>query len=122
MSTRTYTWRVAGLVENARTNPFVPLLLLNFYCSLHLLSVEQCTPDFQWAGHAGLLWELHEQELSRLNDDRREKNRQHARALAVLTRQLGEERELGGAAAAQERDAAAAQLRAAQEVRASERP
>lgn len=73
----------------------------------------------QWAGHAGLLWELHEQELSRLSDDRREKNRQHARTLAVLTKQLAEEREHGGAAAAQERDAAAAQLRAAQEVRAS---
>lgn len=73
----------------------------------------------QWAGHAGLLWELHEQELSRLNDDRREKNIQHARTVAVLTKQLGEEREHGGAAAAQERDAAAAQLRAAQEVRTS---
>ncbi|CAM9256624.1 unnamed protein product, partial [Laminaria digitata] len=70
----------------------------------------------EWAGHAGLLWELHEQELSRLNDDRREKNRQHARTVAVLTKQLGEEREHGGAAAAQERDAAAAQLRAAQEA------
>lgn len=109
-------------MENARKNKYVPLLLLKYLFSLHLLSVEQCTPDIQWAGHAGLLWELHEQELSKLNDDRREKNRQHARALAALTKQLGEEREHGGAAAAQERDAAAAQLRAAQEVRASERP
>lgn len=70
----------------------------------------------QWAGHAGRLWELHEQELSRLNNDRREKNRQQARTLALLTKQLGEERARSGAAAAQERDSAAVQLRAAQEA------
>lgn len=68
-------------------------------------------------GHASLLWELHEQELSKLNNGRREKERRHAKSLALVTMQLEDERERGCAAAAQERDAAGAQLRAAQEAR-----
>lgn len=73
----------------------------------------------KWVGHASLLWGLHEKELSKLNNARREKERRHAKILALLTRQLEDERERGCAAAAQERDAAGAQLRAAQEARYS---
>lgn len=54
--------------------------------------------------------------MSKLNDGRREKERQHARSVALMTKQLGEERERVCGIAAQEREAAAAQLRAAQEA------
>lgn len=70
----------------------------------------------QWVAHASLLWELHKQEVSKLNDSRRERERQHARSLASLKEQLEEERERTRAAVVEEREASKAQLRAAQEV------
>lgn len=70
----------------------------------------------QWVGHANLLWELHKQEVSKLNDSRRERERQHARSLANLKERLEEERERTRAAVVEEREASKAQLRAAQEV------
>lgn len=77
-----------------------------------------CTPSppLQWAEHANLLWDLHEQELSKVNDFCREKNKQHGRSQTLLKKKLAEERERGCLATVQERDAAAAQLRAAQEA------
>lgn len=70
----------------------------------------------QWVGHANLLWELHKQEVSKLNDSRRERERQHARSVANLKERLEEERERTRAAVVEEREASKAQLRAAQEV------
>lgn len=70
----------------------------------------------KWVTHASLIWELHEKELSKLADDRREREKRHARSLALLTKQLTEERERVCTAATNEREAAAVQLRAAQEV------
>lgn len=87
------------------------------YMTQRMCAISNISADlFQWAGHASLLWELHEQELSKLTNNRREKERQQAHSLALLTKQLSEERERGSAAASQEREAATAQLRAAQEV------
>ncbi|CAM9202174.1 unnamed protein product [Ectocarpus fasciculatus] len=70
----------------------------------------------EWVAHASLLWELHKQEVSKLNDSRRERERQHARSLASLKEQLEEERERTRAAVVEEREASKAQLRAAQEA------
>ncbi|CAN0324618.1 unnamed protein product [Ectocarpus sp. 12 AP-2014] len=70
----------------------------------------------EWVGHANLLWELHKQEVSKLNDSRRERERQHARSLANLKERLEEERERTRAAVVDEREASKAQLRAAQEA------
>lgn len=71
---------------------------------------------FKWVTHASLIWELHERELSKLADDRREGEKRHARSLAQLTKQLTEDQERVCTAATNEREAAAVQLRAAQEV------
>lgn len=70
----------------------------------------------KWARHTSLLWELHEQELSKLSDVRKEKEMENAKRLAIITKQLSEERDRGSTLAAQERETGAARLRAAQEV------
>lgn len=72
--------------------------------------------NVKWAGHASLLWELHEQELSKMGHTRRERDKEHAARLALLTKQLAEERGCITAAVAQEREDGEARLRAAQEV------
>jgi len=43
--------------------------------------------------HANLLWELHKQELQKVEEARRAREKQHARSLASLTKHLEDERE-----------------------------
>lgn len=64
----------------------------------------------QWVGYAGLLWELHKQELAKLNHSRRAREKS-------LKKELEEERERVYAAVSEERDASVAQRQAAQEVK-----
>lgn len=73
-------------------------------------------PPAQWIGHVNLLRELYKQELAKSNDSRRAREKQHARSLANLKKELEEERERMYAEVSEERDASVAQLRAAQEV------
>lgn len=73
-------------------------------------------PSVKWIGHANLLWELHKQELAKFGDSKRAGEKQHARSLARLKKELEEERERVYAAVSEERDASMAQLRAAQGV------
>eukprot|EP00752_Nemacystus_decipiens_P009795 g8744.t2 len=70
----------------------------------------------KWIGHANLLWELHKQEVSKFNDSKRTRERQHARSLANLKKELEDEREHVYAAVSEERDASVAQLRDAQKA------
>lgn len=70
----------------------------------------------QWIGHANLLWELHKQELAKFNDSRRAREKQHARSLANMKKEIEDERERVYAAVSDERDASVAQLRMAQEA------
>ncbi|CAM9284213.1 unnamed protein product [Pylaiella littoralis] len=70
----------------------------------------------EWIAYAQLLRELQKQERSKASDGRREREKQHARSLANLTKHLEEERERVYAAVAEERDASMAQVRVAQEA------
>lgn len=82
-----------------------------------LTRIHMCTQrTVKWAGHASLLWELHEQELSNMGHTRRQRDKEHAARLALLTKQLEEERERNSTVVAQEREDGEARVRAAQEV------
>ena len=92
----------------------------NFVCYrpptiLHPSATPSLLPA-KWIGHANLLWELHKQEVAKFNDSKRAGEKQHARSLARLKKELEEERERIYAAVSDERDASVAQLREAQEV------
>eukprot|EP00903_Cladosiphon_okamuranus_P013359 g12451.t1 len=70
----------------------------------------------EWIGHANLLWELHKQGSTKFNESRRAREKQHARSMANLKKELEDERERIYAAVSEERNASVAQLRVAQEA------